>query len=34
MFVWQDAAEGRPELPGLETGPLQSSPHVVSKISI
>jgi hypothetical protein len=32
MFAWQNMAEGSLELLGLETGPLQWSPHVVSKL--
>jgi len=34
VFAWQDALEGKPELPGLETAPLPSSPHAVSKFDL
>jgi amino acid adenylation domain-containing protein len=34
MFGLQDAKEDRPQLPGLEIGLLESSPHVVSKFDL
>ena len=33
-FTWLEGLESRPQLPGLVTGPLQLSPHTVSKFDL
>jgi amino acid adenylation domain-containing protein len=34
MLAWQNAGEGRLELPGLEVRPLQAAPHRVAKFDL
>ena len=34
LFSWQNAPEGRLQLPGLEIKPLRSAPHVMAKFDL
>ena len=34
MFAWQNAPEGRFELPGLEVKPMESAPQVMAKFDL